>query len=133
LSSPVVAAARPTGARSSFVAPFTEESNDFFDTEWVPPAAWVMPAGAREPLHFKDLFKAVVAGPAAWTAKQRREWGAVFGHHQRDVLPSQWPMYGVRRRTVEAARRAFMDVASLRREYFGKSGVTYNLASAVRG
>ena len=38
------------------------------------------------------------------------------------------------RREATDARRAFMNVAYMRREYFGKSGVTYNLASAaVRG
>lgn len=133
MSSPVAAAARPTGARASFVAPFTEDEKSvglFELPEWVPPASWMMPAGASEPQHFKDLFKAVVAGPAVWTARQAHEWARCFRYHLREGVPS----YDTRRRTVEAARRAFSYVASTRDEFFGKRGVTYSLAStAMRG
>ncbi len=88
-----------------------------------------MPAGASEPLHFRELFKAVVAGPAVWTARQRDVWDSAFDFQQRHAVPK--PSYNARRRTVEAARRAFSCVARMRREYFGKCGVTYNLASTA--
>ena len=74
-----------------------------------------------------------VAGPAVWSARQEREWRGTFSEQQRAVAKER-PEYDARRRLVEAARRAFFVVATIRDEFFGKSGVTYNLASAaVRG
>ena len=61
--------------RALFVAPFICEG----DEEREDAASGVGDAaGASEPLHFKDLFKVAVAGPALWSAMHRLAWDRVF-------------------------------------------------------
>ena len=99
----------------------------------MPPSAWVVPPRVTQPEHFVQLFKAVLAGPAVWTASERRKWADVFSCQQEEVR-EEHPRLGAKRCVVEAARRAFYVVAYDREEFFGKRHAIYNLDSpAVRG
>ena len=100
--------------------------------EWRAPTAWVMPAGACEPRHFKDLFKAVVQGPGVWAPSDRLTWHVAFDDAL-DQARCRKPRWGDARQRVEAARRAFFAVARYpdapTPAFYGKDGATYSLAS----